>query len=129
MRRYLYPCVVGALITVANHPKPVPKVLPMEILAPICKKLGVRFKDIKGKSRKQEIVLARHIGVLLLYYCYGYSMQEIGKALKKDHTIVITARKILRDSFDTGHKYSKVVEEVAPDLLPILKRNKLKSAA
>lgn len=129
MRKYVYPCVVSSLITVANHPKPIPKVLPMELLAPVCRKLGVRYRDIRGKSRKQEIVLARHIGVLMLYYCYGYSMQEIGKILKKDHTIVITARQILRNSFDTGHKYSKVVEQVAPELLPVLQRENLKSAA
>ncbi|UWV77965.1 helix-turn-helix domain-containing protein [Mycoplasmopsis cynos] len=46
-----------------------------------------------GKTRRKEIVIARHICIILMDNLLSMSSTEIGKVLNKDHTTVLNALK------------------------------------
>lgn len=65
-----------------------------ETILSICSDvLNIPEAEIKGKSRKAEVVIARHI------YCYiatnktNYTLQYIGFLINRDHSSVIHASK------------------------------------
>ncbi|WBP84022.1 helix-turn-helix domain-containing protein [Mycoplasmopsis edwardii] len=53
----------------------------------------VSTREIIGKTRKKEIVIARHICIILMDNLLNMSSTEIGKVLNKDHTTVLNALK------------------------------------
>ena len=53
-------------------------------------------KDIIGKSRKREIVSARHVGIYLTREILGISYAQIGKAFGgRDHSTIMSACKLI----------------------------------
>lgn len=63
----------------------------------IVKKVSIYYKistkEIMGKTRKKEIVIARHIAIILMDNLLNMSSTEIGKFLNKDHTTILNALK------------------------------------
>ena len=64
------------------------------ILGTISTYYKISKKDIIGKSRKKEIVSARHVGIYLTREILGLSYTEIGKAFGgRDHSTIMSACK------------------------------------
>lgn len=61
---------------------------PTKIIADVCADRGVAIGDILGKCRKREVVIARAVIAQRLSAC-GFSSQQIGRWLNKDHTLIL----------------------------------------
>ncbi|QDF65162.1 helix-turn-helix domain-containing protein [Mycoplasma nasistruthionis] len=70
------------------------KAKPETILKEVAKYYKITTKDITGKSRKKEIVVARWAAVhMIKIYFKDISSVEIGKILQKDHATILNAFK------------------------------------
>ncbi|MCS7300611.1 MAG: chromosomal replication initiator protein DnaA [Fimbriimonadales bacterium] len=75
-----------------------------QVLRLVCEELGVSRDELRGESRRSEIVQARQVAVLLLREATGESWGRIAEAIgRSDHTTVLHAYKqvqqrIKRDS-------------------------------
>jgi chromosomal replication initiation ATPase DnaA len=64
---------------------------PEQILAEVCEQFGVTEKEIFGKRRKHEIVIARHCLMLRLRTETNMSFMAIGNYCDRHYTTVIHA--------------------------------------
>ncbi len=68
--------------------------------------LGIKQDLLNGRSRKREIVEARHIAMYLCRKFTGHSLKEIGRRFgKRDHTTVINAIKKVEDHAETNVQF------------------------
>ena len=58
---------------------------------------GVTRKDILGRSRKAEIVTARHSAIWLCYKYLDMTCSQIGTEFNRDRTLVIYAIKMVEN--------------------------------
>lgn len=66
------------------------------ILRIVSKYYKISKKDIIGKSRKKDIVSARHVGIYLTREILGTNYSEIGRAFGgRDHSTIMSACKII----------------------------------
>lgn len=66
------------------------------ILSTVSTYYKISKKDIIGKSRKREIVSARHVGIYLTREILGISYSQIGKAFGgRDHSTIMSACKLI----------------------------------
>lgn len=66
-----------------------------EIAAQVCEQYGFTIEELKGLSRKAELVFARQVLMCRLRREIGMSLPEIGRFLNRDHTTAIHALKKL----------------------------------
>ncbi|TDV24397.1 chromosomal replication initiator protein [Mycoplasmopsis mustelae] len=84
---------------------------PDTIIKTVSKYYRISEKEIYGSSRKKEIVIARHIAIILVNSLLTLSSTEIGKIFKKDHTTILNALKKFNNE-----NYDKSIQETI-DLL------------
>jgi chromosomal replication initiation ATPase DnaA len=68
----------------------------------VCDVIGVPIKSLSSKSRKRELVVARH---LISYFGVSVSAQtltSIGAQMNKDHTTIIHGRETIKDLLEVG---------------------------
>lgn len=59
--------------------------------------------QLKGKSRKKEFAIPRHIALALLYTnCTAYSIDAIGHYFNRDHTTVIHSFQTVKDLVESS---------------------------
>jgi hypothetical protein len=64
-----------------------------KICVAIAKKHGLRFADIRGKSRVKHVVIARHEAVrAVLANCPNLSLPAVGRVFNLDHSTIIYIR-------------------------------------
>ena len=71
----------------------------------VCKKTGIDIKDLKGKSRKREIVEARQLAFYILKKNTRLPFAVIGGMLNRDHTTVIHSIKVVTALKETDKEY------------------------
>ncbi|MDR1120555.1 MAG: chromosomal replication initiator protein DnaA [Dysgonamonadaceae bacterium] len=77
----------------------------------------IELRDIHSKSRKQEIVQARHLSMFLSKKYTGFSYSHIGlKIGNRDHATVLHACKTVQDAIDTNKSFRIQVEEIESKL-------------
>lgn len=86
--------------------------------------MPVSPQDVLGRSRKQNIVTARHMVCLVMRKHYDKTLQDIGRTLGKDHASVIhgcnTMTDILRTEWRIADAYKRVVQLMSLKELPYL---------
>lgn len=66
--------------------------------------LRVSETDIKGSSRTESILEARHTFMFIAKEQFTYSTMEIGAELNKEHSAVISANESFKNRLITDHK-------------------------
>ncbi|WP_435129504.1 helix-turn-helix domain-containing protein [Mycoplasma sp. 6243] len=85
------------------------------IIKAVAKYYRISEKDIYGSSRKKEIVVARHIAIILVNSFLSLSSTEIGKIFNKDHTTILNAiKKINNDVYDKS--IQKTIEQLSREI-------------
>ncbi len=79
---------------------------PNRIVSIVAHYYKVSTNDIFGKTRKQEVVLARHISMWLVRSINKYSYKQIGRIFGRDHSTTITAI----TKIDTAMKINSAVK-------------------
>lgn len=68
------------------------KVRPIKVVSTVAKYFDFRNKDLLGSSRKADLVVARHIAMLLLRDTLGIQLEKVGEIMGgRDHTTVMHA--------------------------------------
>ena len=62
-----------------------------EVIENASKAYNIPISEIKGKSRQQDLVVARHIAIYNLRNKVGLSFPAIGKIFNRDHTTIMHA--------------------------------------
>ena len=69
--------------------------------------------DIKGKSRKKEVALARHISMYMSHKILKKTLEEIGEYFdNRDHSTVIHGIKKVQNLIKEGSKVSQQIYEI-----------------
>lgn len=68
------------------------KVRPVKVISTVAKYFDYRNKDLLGKSRKADLVTARHIAMFLLRDTLNIQLEKVGEIMGgRDHTTVMHA--------------------------------------
>lgn len=68
------------------------------MLNEICLSSGIPKEEVVGRSRKREIMYARHLLVYSLYSTNSFSLNDIGKRLgDRNHATIINSKYVVED--------------------------------
>ena len=88
-----------------------------DISAAVCKRYGMKMKDLQSKSRKQAIVQARQLAMFLCHKYTDVTYTQIGRDFgKRDHSTVLHACNQVARRMGTDKDYRKDVEELEATL-------------
>ena len=101
-------------MTVKNVVKIGSKIITAEkIQNTVCSYFNIPLKDIHSKSRKQEIVKARHICMFLFKKHTNYSFAHIGSLIgKRDHATVLHGVKAIQNLLDVNKSFRSEMSEL-----------------
>ena len=91
-----------------------------KIIAELAECMGATATEIKGKSRKRELVITRQIAMYCIKQITGLSLKSVGIALKRDHTTVIHSIKCVNDMYDTKNDEFMECFKKLPHLYKVL---------
>lgn len=78
----------------------------------VCKQNGVTIEQVKGKSRKREIVDARFIIAYFLVKYYGMTQEATAKKVKvKNHSSIFNAIKQVENLIITDQNFKRKYEK------------------
>lgn len=84
-----------------------------DINATICKRYGVKQKDLQSKSRKQAIVQARQIAMFLCHKYTDVTYTQIGRDFgKRDHSTVLHACNQVARRMSADKDFRKEMEDL-----------------
>lgn len=79
-----------------------------EIMEAVAKYFKIEMADLTGKSRKYEMVWARHIAMYLMRFKLDLKLKHIEELIKRDHSSVIHG--IARVNNELTHPYDERME-------------------
>lgn len=83
-----------------------------DIILAVSKKYGVSRDDILSDKRNAEIMLPRHICIYLARTCTNLSQAQIGKAMNRDRTTVISSENKIKTLMEEDHEFSLDINEL-----------------
>lgn len=96
----------------------------LTVLITIAAQCKVEIADILSRSRKDEVVDARRIYIVILYVYFNYKLVKTGLRVDRDHTTIIHSVAAHDDLVSTNNgyreKFRKVLQalyEVMPEIL------------
>jgi hypothetical protein len=99
---------------------PAPMKMPLHIVTiqgAVAARFGVTRSDFLGPSRKQDVVVPRHVAMFLLRELAGMSLQQIGQRFGgKDHTTVLNGCERTVERMASDPKFAAVVNELREEL-------------
>lgn len=92
-----------AKITGAKTEKEAKRVRPIQLISLVAKHFDFKNKDLLGKSRKADLVLARHIAIFLLRDDLGLQLTKVGELMGgRDHTTIMHAADKIKEEAETN---------------------------
>jgi chromosomal replication initiator protein len=89
------------------------KINPKHVISVCAKYFNIKTGDLCGKSRKKELVQARHITAYLLLSEANLPLEEVGRFLGgRDHTSIMHARDKIHHDFSTNPQITKLINQI-----------------
>lgn len=89
------------------------KLNPRHIISVCAKHFNVKTSDLCGKSRKKDLVTARHITAYLLLTQINLPLEEVGHLLGgRDHTSIMHARDKIHTDFSTNAQTRQLINQI-----------------
>jgi chromosomal replication initiator protein len=89
------------------------KINPKHVISVCAKYFNIKTGDLCGKSRKKELVQARHITAYLLLSEANLPLEEVGRCLGgRDHTSIMHARDKIHHDFSTNPQITKLINQI-----------------
>jgi chromosomal replication initiator protein len=89
------------------------KLTPRHIISVCAKHFDIKTGDLCGKSRKKELVNARHITAYLLLTEINLPLEEVGRLLGgRDHTSIMHARDKIHNDFSTNPQIRTLINNI-----------------
>lgn len=92
------------------------KITSEEIIERVAKYYKISPNELTSKSRKSEIVIARHMVINLMKIMLDYSSTKIGQILKKDHSTILNAIKKFETQSNDISSIKKAFETIKADI-------------
>ncbi len=87
------------------------------ILNKVSKKYGVSPEMLKGRSRKKDIALARHVSVYLIRSLTGMSLPNIGAVMGgRDHTTVLSSLDFIANNIKNNSLFEIEIKELEREI-------------
>ena len=83
-----------------------------EIILAVSKKYDISRDDILSSKRNKEIAMARHICVYIARTITTLSQAQIGKALNRDRTTVISSEAVIKEEMENNSSFAMEVREL-----------------
>jgi chromosomal replication initiator protein len=87
-----------------------------EIIAAVSQKYNISKEDILSDKRKKEIAMARHICVYLARSLTSLSQAQIGKALNRDRTTIVSSESVVKQEMDENTDFAYEINELSRQL-------------
>ena len=88
-----------------------------DIILAVSKKFNISRDDILSTKRNKEIAIPRHICVYVARQCTNLSQSQIGKAINRDRTTVISSESYVKETMenDSSFKYevNSIIREIS----------------
>lgn len=89
------------------------KLNPRHIISICAKHFNIKTSDLCGKSRKKDLVTARHITAYLLLTQINLPLEEVGHLLGgRDHTSIMHARDKIHTDFSTNSQTRQLINQI-----------------
>jgi chromosomal replication initiation ATPase DnaA len=97
-----------------------PEQCPIERIAKVISKAtGVSIEQLKDKTRKREIVIARQVAMYFVNNTTGYSLKSIGFWFGgRDHSTVIHAVQTVEDLLSTNKSFRENLAKLTDMIIP-----------
>jgi chromosomal replication initiator protein len=96
-----------------NFNLPSAKLNPRHIISVCAKHFNIKTSDLCGKSRKKDLVTARHITAYLLLTQINLPLEEVGHLLGgRDHTSIMHARDKIHTDFSTNSQTRQLINQI-----------------
>ena len=82
------------------------------VIQAVCSHFGIKIKDLKGSSRKQEFAKPRQIAMYLIRKYSGLEYRSIGEIFYKDHSTVVHAYNKIAPALETNFELKKSVDSI-----------------
>ena len=84
-----------------------------EIQRIVCEHLSIEEDDLRGKTRKREVVRARQIAMFFCKQLTGHSLKTIGLHFGgRDHSTVIHSNNRVEEQMEVDSEFKKTVEDL-----------------
>jgi chromosomal replication initiator protein len=105
----------------AGHQTPISPLIhnqnPRHILSVCAKNLNIKTGDLIGKSRKKDLIYARHLTAYILLTVGKLPLQQVGEILGgRDHTSIIHARDKIHQALSTNTQLSSLFHQISSQL-------------
>lgn len=74
---------------------------PEQIIEAICNSFEIEVEDLKGRSRRGEVVIIRHCIAYVLRKNYLFTLERIGEALGRNHATILNSVKVVDNALFT----------------------------
>ncbi len=93
------------------------RIRPIQLISLVAKQFEFKNKDIVGKSRKAELVEARHVAIYLLRDELGLQLTKIGELMGgRDHTTIMHADEKIRQEFETNQPLREKIMKIRQEM-------------
>ncbi len=92
------------------------KVTSKRIMNIVAKKYGVTQEEIKGKARRQNIALARHVCCYLMRKYTNMSLPAIGSMVGRDHSTVISSIDTVEKRIENDRIFSDEISALSKEI-------------
>lgn len=87
-----------------------------DIILAVSKKFGVSREDILSTKRNKEIAIPRHISVYIARQCTQLSQSQIGKAINRDRTTVISSEAFVKEQMEKDSSFAYEVNSIIREI-------------
>ena len=93
-----------------------PKDLVERIFTIVSTKYGTSRDEICSKTKKREIVEARHVCAYLIRTLTNYSQNQIGALLGRDHTTIINSIEVCKKQIMNDPSFEREIKELQSEI-------------
>lgn len=88
-----------------------------DILEHVCRHYEVTPNDVKGKSRKREVVVPRQLSMYLAKKYTNMPVSRIGKLIgSRDHSTVLHSIELIEETINSNKSFAQEVKEIERNL-------------
>ena len=90
-----------------------------DIILAVSKKFNISRDDILSTKRNKEIAIPRHICVYVARQCTNLSQSQIGKAINRDRTTVISSESFVKETMESDSSFAYEVNSIIREISSI----------
>ena len=87
-----------------------------DIILAVSKKFNISRDDILSTKRNKEIAIPRHICVYVARQCTNLSQSQIGKAINRDRTTVISSESFVKETMESDSSFAYEVNSIIREI-------------